>query len=286
MDLPRLTWDQYTANYNSSAPAMAKRYYFNRRTWTNDADHLGLARLTLPQARAAASIIALSGGTLISGDRLVDLDPDRLEILRKVYPSFGVAARPLDLFEADHPELFELPVKRAFAAWSVLGVFNYSDARVEKTIPLDRLRLPDATGCLAFEFWSQRLVGEFEHELRVRVDPQSVALLSVHPRTANPRVVSTDRHFTQGAVELERVTWDDASSTLSGTSLGPMGTAHDISIYVPRPYRWKNDRPEYFQERGTYSLEPVGPLILRVRARFDADTSTDWQVEFVRAALD
>lgn len=261
---------------------MAKRYYFNRRTWTNDADHLGLVRLTLPQSRAAASIMAMSGGTLISGDRLVDLDPDRLEILRKVYPSYGVAARPLDLFESDRPSCFELPIRTAFAQWSVVAVLNYTDAMVDRTVASSRLRLPAATTCVAFEFWDQRLVGEFDGELKVRVGPQSVALLSVHPRPAVPCPISTDRHFTQGAVELSSVIWDDRSSTLRGTSLGPPGTAHNVSIYVPHGYRWATTRPEYFEERGAYSVQPIGPNLLRVRARFDDEASTEWTVKFSR----
>ncbi|MBI3475749.1 MAG: alpha-galactosidase [Acidobacteria bacterium] len=284
VDLPHLTWEQYTANFNSNGPAMAKRYYFNRKTWTNDADHLGLALLTLGQARAAASIIALSGGTMISGDRLVDLDPDRLEILRRVYPSYGVAARPVDLFERDKPEIFEIAVKTKFAQWSVVALFNYTDAIVTKSVPLHRLRLPDAKSYTAFEFWSQRLLGEIDRELAVRVDPESVALLSIHPQTGIPRVVSTDRHFTQGAVELENVMWDADSKTLSGTSLGPAGTAHNISIYMPREYRWDNERPDYFQESGPFSIRQIQSDLLRVRARFDAGTSTMWQVRFARKA--
>jgi alpha-galactosidase len=283
-DLPRLTWEQYTGNSNSNAPAMAKRYYFNQKTWINDADHLGLGLLTIPQARAAAAIIALSGGTMISGDRLVDLDPDRLEILRKVYPSYGIAARPIDLFEADRPEIFEIPVKTKFSEWSVVALFNYGHGLIEKSVSLKQLRLPDYKTYVAFEFWSQRLVGEFDQELKVRVEPESVALLSVHPQTGIPRVVSTDRHFTQGAVELDNVSWDSVSNTLSGVSLGPPATAHNITIYVPREYRWESDLPEYFQESGQYSLKQAGSNILRVRARFDTGTVTKWQVKFARLA--
>lgn len=282
-DLPRLTWEQYTANSNSNAPAMAKRYYFNRKTWINDADHLGLALLTLPQSRAAASIIALSGGTMISGDRLVDLDPDRLEILRKVYPSYGTAARPIDLFLADHPEIFELPIQTNFAEWSIVALFNYAKGTMEKSVSLDRLRLPRADTYVAFEFWSQRWVGEFDRELRVLVEPQSVALLSLHPRADVPRVIATDRHFTQGALELQNVAWDSASSTLRGTSLGPASTAHDLTIYVPAAYRWHSTPPDYFQESGEYSLHQADTGILRLRVRFGATALTKWQVNFTRA---
>jgi hypothetical protein len=163
-----------------------------------------------------------------------------------------------------------------------VAVLNYTDAMVDRTVALSRLRLPETTGCVAFEFWGQRLLGPFEGELKVRVGPQSVALLSVHPRTAVPRAISTDRHFTQGAVELSRVSWDETSNTLRGTSLGPRGTAHDVSIYVPHGFRWASSRPEYFEEHGAYSVQPIGANILRVRARFDGDASTDWEVKFSR----
>jgi hypothetical protein len=282
-DLPRLTWEQYTGNSNSNAPAIAKRYYFNQKTWINDADHLGLALLTLPQAKAAASIIALSGGTMISGDRLVDLDADRLEVLRKVSPAYGIAARPIDLFEADRPEIFELPIKTAFAEWSIVGFFNYGNGTSEKSVQLNRLRFPKSQTCIAFDFWGQRLVGEFDREIKVRLAPESVMLLSIHQQTAVPCVISTDRHFTQGAVELADVRWDASSTILSGVSLGPISSAHSVTIYVPGQYSWKGVRPDYFQESGGYSVRPASANLLIVRVRFDAGTATKWQVSFKKA---
>ena len=283
-DLPRLTWEQYTGNSNSNAPAMAKRYYFNRRTWINDADHLGLALLTLPQAKAAASIIALSGGTMISGDRLVDLNPDCLDILQKVYPSYGVAARPVDLFEADRPEIFELPIKTNFAEWYILGLFNYANVVAEKSVSLSRLRFPESQTCIAFDFWNQRLVGEFDRQVKVRVEPESVTLLSIHPKSDVPRVISTSRHFTQGALELADVHWDRSSNTLYGTSLGPDSTAHDVAIYVPGQYRWNTVHPDYFQELGDYSVRQAASNLLLLRARFEKGTATKWNVNFTTAS--
>ncbi len=47
------------------------------------------------------TITALSGGNMIAGDRLDELDLARLGMVKKVFPAFGVAARPLDLFETE-----------------------------------------------------------------------------------------------------------------------------------------------------------------------------------------
>jgi hypothetical protein len=81
-------------------------------------------------------------------------------------------------------------------------------------------------------------------------------------------------------MELADVRWDPSSNTLSGVSLGPAATAHDVAIYVPGPYRLDTARPEYFHESGEYSLRQAGPNLLLLRVRFDKDTATKWQVKF------
>ena len=78
---------------------------------------------------------------MICGDRLVELDAARLEILKKVFPAYGEAARPVDLFDCDNPEIFVLPVKTKFGEWTLLALFNYAEAAAaEKHVSLARLR--------------------------------------------------------------------------------------------------------------------------------------------------
>ena len=117
LDLPELTWEQYTGRFYANAPAAAKRYYFHGRTWINDDDQLGLAWLTPSQAEAAATIIAMSGGTVISSDRLVDLDPGRMETLTKILPAYGIAARPIDLFRNQFPCRCPVHLKPPYEKW-------------------------------------------------------------------------------------------------------------------------------------------------------------------------
>lgn len=281
LDLPWLSWEQYVKHSNSSVAATAKRYYFHKRTWINDADHLGLARLTVPQAQAAASVIALSGGTMISGDRLIDLDATRLEILKKVFPSSGEAARPVDLFERDQSEIFAVPIRRPFGEWMLVGIFNYDEnASAEKQVSLKKLRLDSSKTYIAYEFWSQRLHGEVSRSLSVQLNASSVALLAVHEKRGVPQVVSTDRHFTQGGVELERVEWDAATNTLRGVSLGAVGAAHNVAVYIPDHYRWAEPLYGYYKDFSGYSLKLVESQILRVHVRFEGSERVPWEVKF------
>ena len=280
LDQPPVTWKQYFLHSASTAPAAAKRYYYHNRAWINDADHVVLSNLTVPQAQAAATIVGLSGGNMISGDRMTDLDVPRLEILKKVFPSFGEAARPIDLFERDRPEIFALRVKRKFGEWLVLGLFNADEkAPAEKVISLDRLGLDASKTYVAFDFWKQKFFGELRGQLSVRLEPASVVLLAIHERRGVAQLISTDRHVTQGGVELESVEWNAATTTLSGVSLGPSGTEHSVYLYLPQKHPWVQADPFLFYDFPGYTLKVMEENILRVRVRFDKTDRVPWEVK-------
>jgi hypothetical protein len=279
LDQPPVTWQQYFLHSASTAPAAAKRYYYHNRAWINDADHVVLSNLTMPQAQAAASIVSLSGGNMIAGDRMTDLDVPRLEILKKVFPSFGEAARPIDLFERDRPEIFALRVRKKFGEWLVLGIFNADKkSPAEKVIALDRLGLDAGKTYVAFDFWKQKFFGELRGRFSVQLEPASVVLLAIHERRGAPQLISTDRHVTQGGVELESVEWNAATTTLSGVSLGPSGTEHSVYLYLPEKHPWVQADPFFFYDFPGYTLKVMEENILRVRVRFDTTGRVPWEV--------
>ena len=113
--------------------------------------------------------------------------------------------------------------------------------------------------------------------------PQSVALFAVHPRREVPFVLSTDRHFTQGAVELNDAAWDASTNTLRGISKGPASSAHNVTVYVPPEYSWNTPHPEYAQDFEGYSVHQPDPHTLCVRPRFDQSNSARWQITFQHA---
>ena len=280
LDQPPVTWKQYFLESASSAPAAAKRYYFHKRTWVNDADHVCLNLLTIPQGQAAASLLALSGGNLMSGDRLPDLDAARLDILQKVFPAYGEAARPVDLFDTDRHSIFALKIRKPFAEWTVLGLFNISETEpLRRKISLSRLWLDPKQTYLAYDFWNQRLHGEFSGELPVTVLPTSVLLLTLHAKRKTPQFLSTDRHVLQGAIELEDVNWNSNTRTLSGVSLGPPGTAHNVAVYIPERHPWVQGGPFLFHDFPGYTVKMMDDHMLRIRVRFDNADRIAWQVD-------
>jgi len=273
-------WNQYF-NSTGSAPAAAKRYYFHKRTWINDADHLCVSMLSPSQAQAAASLLALTGGNIISGDRLPDLDPVKIEIFKKTLPSFGEAARPVDLFDTDFHRIFAVLVKKSFGEWTVAGFFNSSDSEMQEYVmPFDRLWLDNTKTYIAYDFWNNSFLGEMKNELKVKVPPASVLVMSVHEKSDIPKILSTDRHILQGAVELEDVRWDVDKEILSGVSLGAPDSAYNVYIYIPDSHPWRQGGIALYHDFPGYTLKMTDNNILRMHLKFNTESRISWNINF------
>lgn len=273
---PFEVWEHYAGWPNSTIPSVAKRYYFHRRMWVNDPDHLRTRDLSLTQAQAAATCIALSGGTMISGDPLPDLDPERLSITRKVLPAYGEAARPLDLFDRPLAETFALKITKPFGHWWLVGCFNGESDSATRELDLSWLGLSGERAHLVYEFWSQRLLSDTKGPVRLALEPTSVQLLCIRERQGVPQVVATDRHFTQGAVELADVRWEMATRTLSGVALGKPGMEWTLWVYVPAGYVFDDSLAG---QSGLSDIKVEGRL-LRGRVRFEAADRWNWSLRF------
>ena len=272
-------WNTYFLHEASSASAAAKRYYFHKRTWINDVDHVCLDLLNNQQSEAAATLIALSGGNMFSGDRLIQLDASKLEVLKKIIPSFGEAAIPVDLFNAGKTPAFVMKIKKPFAEWTVAGFFNTSlDQPVEMDLPVESLWLKPGITYLGFDFWKSRFIGEMTDRLKFTVQPGSVALISLHEKSGKPQFISTDRHVSQGGVELENVSWNQDTKILTGISTGPRNTSHNVFVYLPGEHPWTWGGNARYRDYGSYSLKLAGRNIVRVYVRFDKSDHVSWEI--------
>ena len=277
----KAAWQQYFLESASSAPAAAKRYYFHGKTWVNDADHVCLNLLSIPQAQAAASLIALTGGNIISGDRLTDLASDRLDILKKILPSFGKAAKPVDLFDTDRQSVFALKIKKPFAEWTIVGFFNSSENEViEKTFPLNRLWLDTKKIYLGYDFWKEKFIGEISETVHVKIFPSSVTLLSLHEKTGYPQFLSSDNHVLQGAHEIENVEWNLGANTLSGVSKGLTNSMQHLTIYSPKPLYWEQGGKALYNDFDNYSVKIIDDNLIRVKLIFKDLPNINWKIKF------
>lgn len=278
-------WKQYFMGSSCSAGAMGKRYFYHNKTWINDADHVCLDLLSVQQSQAAASLIALSGGNMISGDRLTTLDPVRLEILKKCFPTTGTTARPVDITESDPQTSFAVQFEKPYRNWTVAGFFNPDlEVPVVKKYKLDRLWLEPEKSYLCYDFWQEQYLGELSDSLILRLDPGSVRLLSIQEKSDIPLVLSTTRHIMQGAVELESLQFDSLSAQFKGISLGPENSSHDVIVWIPDKYYWMPSGHPMYEDSESYTIKSVDTNVLRIRLDFRNTSRIQWAIKLTPAS--
>jgi hypothetical protein len=188
--------------------------------------------LELEQARLATTVVALPGQMMFSGDRLAQLKPERMRLLQQALPVCNV--RPLDLYPTfSLLPVWDLKIRRAFGNWDVVALFNWSDKA--ETVGFDFAEIGlDAAGEYAVdEFWTRTFQGIRKDRFEMTVPGHGVRLLAVHRAWPRPQFLSSDRHITQGAVELTQLAWDASVQTLSGAVKAVAGHPLTLRFRVP-----------------------------------------------------
>ena len=269
--------------------ALASTYMLHQKFWINDPDPLligareyvhnyGAGAIApdpaiLNEVRMRMMLQVASGSFLTIGENLEDFTQDSLLKLTQVLPSYGQAARPLDLFVHTTPEIFDLRVQVPWDTWHVLMLQNWNESDQSYSIRFREMGLDENKTYLVFSFWDQRLIGEFRGSVALRAVRHTGETFAVREMPDHPWVLSTDMHLTQGGVELESVRYDPASGELSGTALRHAGARGHVVIYVPAGFR---------AVQGTADLQASGGSVLKLPVNF-TDKAARWSVRFAKS---
>ncbi len=206
---------------------------------------------TLAEARTMAAFSVLSGATYSLADNLTILPEERVELLRRTLPTLPIV--PVDLFSRggymhwdlweeftreqdyhhDLPRVLDLKVNAAAGVYDVVGLTNWSGTPERRELEFgDKLGLDPAASFLVFDAWDCRLEGTFRERFTAAVAPHDTRVLLIRPRLERPQLLATDRHLTS-AVGIERLDWEEASRTVSGTAETIPGRPCRLYFHVP-----------------------------------------------------
>jgi hypothetical protein len=126
------------------------------------------------------------------------------------------------------------------------------------------LGLDTAQTFVAFDFWANRALGTFKGSLTLApVAEDEVQVVCLRERESRPQLLSTNRHFSCGAADLEGVLWRDGS--LSGELRSRAGEV--VVLAVTEPPGWEAVSVESPDARAQLGerLEPGGANGIRWR---------------------
>lgn len=235
------------------ARQLAGNYMLHQKFWINDPDPLyvggrdyvhnyGTGPIPADPAienevRMRLQLQMTTGGFVTIGENMDDLDAERIHLLTLVLPTYGQAARPLDMFMNSTPEEYDLPVKADWDSWHVLILQNWNSRDSEYAVNFSEIGLDSKKTYLVYRFWDQRFLGEYRGGVSFKVGAKQGQSYAIREARSYPWVLSTDMNLTQGGVELKSVRYDEASGQLSGTANRAPGAEGKIVVYVPQGYK-------------------------------------------------
>jgi len=243
--------------------------YKNGLVWWTDPDAVCVRPpLSLEEARLWVTLVGITGQLLMSSDKMYDLPPERVELLRRIYPVADI--RPMDLYPLPgRPRLFDLRIATpAVGDWDVVAVFNWTDTGDPQVrlAPTD-LGLPPRK-YLFYDVWEKRLIAASAEPLRLSIPPRSCKVIAIRAFADHPQLLGTSRHLTQGADDLLAATWDADARTWSGKSQVVGGDPYELRFSLP---------PGWTCADGATKVE--GPLAI-LTLNSPANEALPWRIAF------
>jgi alpha-galactosidase len=205
--------------------------------WANDPDCLLLrddTHLTLQEVRSLASVVALTGGSLLISDDLGKVKPERLRIAEVLIPIMGLQAQVLDWFDHELPEKLRLDLLNDTGEWHIGSAFNWSSSSTRFVISPSTFGLTEGEYWM-LEFWSGKLhkvssskAARFENLL-----PHEGLVFGIRKAVPNRALyLGSDLHISQG---LEVSEWQETSSGVDFKLRLPRTAEGNIVVSIPQP---------------------------------------------------
>ena len=272
--------------FQTALRAVMAYYYQHNIMWYVDPDVMVVrSPLTVDQARVWATLQGLTGQALMATDRMMDLGAERVEMLRRVYPAVDI--RPLDLFPAGrNKRIWDLKINHLGRQYDVIGLFNFEeDSANQMVIEWADLGLPSDVPLHVYDFWNHEYLGAWEAGMSVELPPTSCRVLTVLPSTGHIQLISTNRHITQGWIDLTELN-RKGDQTLAGASHVIKNDPYELAFVFPREKNYQIARVT--AQSGSDEL-PVtianhqGWAVATIRSPETTDIT--WEVEFAPGVI-
>lgn len=206
-------------------------YFLHNKVWYNDPDPYYVRNSNpINKARWMVSWQAVSGVMSTTSMQYAELEPERLDMIKRALPTHSLNARPIDILESKKPKIWMVKNDRII----ILGLFNWEELKnTQIDYSLERMGLNGSNNYELFDFWENKYVGNIKGKLCQTLSPASCKVLAMRPSKSYPQVISTSRHITQGLMDIKKEAWNPDKQVLSGTSEVVKGDKYELRIIVP-----------------------------------------------------
>ena len=233
------------------------------------------------------TILTLSGflsGKLDLATSYTMMSQEVANQLSKIYPVINErkAPRPVDMLLRKEPTTYVYDVTDQWSQVMLINPDTQNPQEISAPFSGDQantgsLGLKPGKRYHVFDFWNQQLVGTFKgtDHLSQQLQPMQALIYAVREVRNHPQVLSTDRHFMQGLLELSGIEWDADQSTLSGSVKAIANMPLTITIAAnTRSFK------KAHSDTGTVKAESTKDGLVRLILTPEENTTVSFEVLF------
>jgi hypothetical protein len=139
-----------------------------------------------------------------------------------------------------------------------------------------KLGLDTSASYLVYDFWADTFLGEHRGSLTMLVKLAGCRVLSFRPRRDRPQLLSTNRHLTQGGIDLKELRWDENHCELRGKSELVAEDDYSVTLHVPRNYKFLEMKADCDEFRP----DTRPPHLVRLWFKNKRDKTITWRATF------
>lgn len=279
---------------------------WNNVVWRNDPDHVDIS----PEGEEIIRpvLVSMAGCQLMLSDKikvyqddnkiegarrsapilvsmpgqLYDIEPSRSDAVRegRRNTNGGSDAGPTDASQRGLKcEWWLQEINRPFEQWTVLARLEWEDLPETKVV-FANLGLPEEATYIVHEFWTGKTLGVFQKEFPAMAQKaKDVRVYAIRPVLDRPQVVSTNRHISQGGVDLDQVNWNESAHQLAGQSQLVRNDSYTLTVRVPAPYRLESAKAG---DNLQVTVQPTEHNCARVSWTSPTTQAVDWTIRFAK----
>lgn len=226
-------WDEFV---RAGIMKVMEYYPLHNIAFYADPDNviLGERYNTFNQAASRIYFVSLLGLPMTFGDVFSKLPQDRVDLMKRCLPVQDI--HPMDTKNHIHDERvleINLNIEKPYESYNVVDIFNmqhekcYYETRLESDMYLDKGYYH------LYDYTKKEYLGISDTKIALDLEPYESRVIAVRKKLDRPQIISTSRHVTQGAAEIEAMLWCDAEKTLKLSSALVENDEYAVTVYVP-----------------------------------------------------
>ncbi len=237
---------QHWSNIKNASKTVLYRYFYNNVVFRNDPDGAVLRDFDMgdgfdcsyAEARYWSTIVAFSGGLVLSNDEFRYLSKARRELFTKLLPALGIAGRAVDMFEDPAPTK---AIIEASDTVKYIASFNLSDRFEDMDVNLADFGIKGDK--LIFKCWEADFVGKTDTVHERLVSPHNALMYMVKDVPVEPTFLYSDVNVYLGENVFKSEYKDNILNVTVNDCFRKFVT-DDTKIYAYYPIKFSNSISE------------------------------------------